>query len=47
MRGGRKPWVLLDISTLAEASGAAVPIPTPAELLKILLLFTTHCEPFQ
>ena len=33
MRGGRKPWAVLAISTFADAFGDVVPIPTPVPLL--------------
>jgi hypothetical protein len=45
--GGKKPWVVLAISTFAEALGDVVPIPTSAPLLCILLLVTTQADPFQ
>ena len=45
--GGKKPWVVLAISTFADVFGDVVPIPISAPLLWMLLLFTTHIEPFQ
>jgi hypothetical protein len=46
IRGGRKPLVELSTSSIAEASGVVVPIPTWAKVVKLTANNAAHKSNF-